>query len=68
MIRPVPMVHPCSAPQCSTLTMGAFCVEHEAAAVEPQPARSRTVAFAALVGASAGILAAFLARARLPLS
>jgi hypothetical protein len=62
------MVHACSAPQCSTLTMGTFCVEHEAVAVEPPRVRSRTVAFAALVGASAGILAAFVARARLPLS
>ena len=63
------MVHPCSAPECSTLTMGVFCVEHEAAAAVDAPtARSRTVAFAALVGASAGFLAAFVARARLSLS
>jgi hypothetical protein len=61
------MVHPCTAPECGTLTMGDFCVEHEPATVEPKPTRSRTVAFAALVVAAAGFVAAFAARARLPL-
>jgi hypothetical protein len=63
----VPIVHPCSARECSTLTMGRFCIEHEAPALEAAPARSRTVAFAALVVAAAGFVAAFAARARLPL-
>jgi hypothetical protein len=63
----VPIVHPCSSPECSTLTMGRFCLEHEALAAGSAPARSRTVAFAALVVATAGFVAAFAARARLPL-
>jgi hypothetical protein len=63
----MPIVHPCSAAECNTLTMGPYCLEHEQPAADAPPTRSRSVALAALVGATAGIAAAFVARARLPL-
>lgn len=63
----VPLVHPCSEPGCSTLTMGHLCLEHEGTRAESAPTRSRRVVSAALVGAIAGLVAAFLARARLSL-
>jgi hypothetical protein len=46
--------------------MGAYCIDHED---EPAvaPARRHPLAFAALAAAFAGVLAAFLARARLSL-
>jgi hypothetical protein len=59
----VPIVHPCAADGCTTLTMGDLCLEHEAAAEpEAEPRRPRGVAVAALVGAVAGVLAAVAAR------
>jgi hypothetical protein len=30
----MPLVHPCSEPGCSTLTIGDFCLEHEQLAQE----------------------------------
>jgi hypothetical protein len=30
----MPLVHPCSQPGCSTLTIGALCLEHEQLAQE----------------------------------
>ena len=61
------MVQPCSAAGCTTLTMGLFCLVHETVADDPVPVRSRRVATAALVGATAGLLAAYVARAKLSL-
>jgi hypothetical protein len=63
----MPIVHPCSVAECNTLTMGHYCLEHEPPPADAAPARSRSVALAAVVGATAGIAAAFVARARLPL-
>jgi hypothetical protein len=31
---PMPLVHPCSEPGCSTLTMGDLCLEHDQLAQE----------------------------------
>jgi hypothetical protein len=61
------MVHPCSAPDCSTLTMGTLCVEHECTLPAAATARPHSVAFAALACAAAGLVAALVARARIPL-
>jgi hypothetical protein len=62
----MPMVHPCSAPGCSTLTMGALCLEHEFAPALDSSGRG-SVARAALIGLAAGLAAALLARARITL-
>ena len=56
----MPLVHECTRPGCSTLTMGSLCLEHEAPA---EPEERRGVPFVAL--ALAGLVAGFLARARL---
>jgi hypothetical protein len=61
----MPLVHPCSRPGCSILTMGAYCVDHEGAA--PHESARHPLAVAALAAAVAALLAAFLARARVPL-
>ena len=58
----MPIVHPCSAAGCSTLTMGNLCLEHERVVVA-EPSK-RSVARAALIGVAAGLAAALLARAR----
>lgn len=62
----MPIVSPCSAPGCSTLTIGEYCLAHEH---PPEAAQrpGRGVALAALAAALAGLVAAFLARARLSL-
>ena len=62
----MPIVHPCTAAGCSTLTMGGLCLEHEqAAALEPAP--KRTVVRAALIGVAAGVAAGLLARVKIAL-
>jgi hypothetical protein len=33
----MPVVHPCSYPDCETLCMGDLCIEHEAAPVGTMP-------------------------------
>lgn len=61
----MPLVHACSAPGCSTITMGRYCIEHEARPAgsieEPRP---RRFAVAALAAAFAGLAAAALTLAR----
>ncbi len=57
----MPLVQECSAPGCTTLTMGRLCVEHEHPASRPK----RSLVTAAAAAALAGFVAAFLARARL---
>ena len=61
----MPLVHECGRPGCTTLTMGTFCLAHEA----PEPVagrpRPRPTALPFLAAALAGLAAAFLARARL---
>jgi len=60
----MPLVHACSSPGCSTLTMGALCLEHErdASGHEQEPQRTRFLAVAAAAAAVAGFAAAFVAR------
>ena len=60
----MPLVHECTAPGCVTLTMGSLCLEHEASAPDAPRPRRRSVVRAAVLGAAAGLVAAFLARAR----
>ena len=61
----MPLVQPCSHGACRTLTMGAYCIEHEpgAGTAEPAPASRRFAALAGLA-AVAGLAAALLVRAR----
>jgi hypothetical protein len=47
--------------------MGSLCIDHEGMCAGSARARSHRVASAAVVGAIAGLVAAFLARARLSL-
>lgn len=61
----MPLVHECGRPECSTLTMGRFCLAHERQEVAPLPPRQRLAALPFLAAALAGVAAAFLARARL---
>lgn len=63
----MPIVHPCSAPDCATLTMGTYCLACEQAPARPREPRGRGMAVAAVAGAAAGFVAAFVARARLSL-
>lgn len=64
----MPIVHPCSAAGCTTLTMGELCLEHEHVAAAPAEAAARgSVARAALIGLAAGLAAALLARVRIAL-
>lgn len=58
----MPLVQQCSHAGCSTLTMGAYCIEHESAADAPAPPSRRVAALAGLV--VAGLAAALLARVR----
>jgi hypothetical protein len=48
----VPLVQPCAFPDCSSLTMGEFCIEHEVLLDEPvltcEPLRSEEVSEPAL--------------------
>jgi hypothetical protein len=64
----MPIVHPCSAAGCTTLTMGELCLEHEHVAATQVESQGRgSVARAALIGLAAGLAAALLARARVML-
>lgn len=58
----MPLVHACSSPGCSTLTMGSLCLEHEREARGGEPRRARLLAVAAAAAAVAGFAAAFAAR------
>lgn len=62
----MPLIRSCSEPGCTTLTMGELCLAHEHALLLEQPVRRRAVPYLALVAAAAGLLAAFAARARVP--
>jgi hypothetical protein len=62
----MPIIRPCSDPGCATLTMGELCLAHEHARLAEQPLRRRAIPYVALVAAAAGLLAAFAARARVP--
>jgi hypothetical protein len=65
-MRRMPIVHPCSAAGCSTLTMGELCLEHELSALTGAGREGRgAVARAAAIGLVAGLAAALLARARI---
>ena len=55
----MPLVHQCARAGCSTLTMGSLCLEHEA----PDEPQRRGFPLVAL--ALAGLVAGFVARARL---
>jgi hypothetical protein len=64
----MPIVHPCSAAGCTTLTMGELCLEHEHVAATTVGSQGRgSVARAAAIGLAAGLAAALLARARITL-
>jgi hypothetical protein len=58
----VPMIHPCSRPECETLTMGEFCLEHEQQPDMPMTVRVRrflprlATASSLLAAATAGAL------------
>src|SRR5882724_7670510 len=60
---PMPLVHPCSEPGCSTLTIGDLCLEHEQLAEErltkrivALARRFRAPAFALAVAAVAALV------------
>jgi hypothetical protein len=60
---PMPLVHPCSEPGCSTLTMGDLCLEHDQLAQERLAKRMvalskrfRAPAFALAVAAVAALV------------
>ena len=66
----MPLVHPCSAPDCPTLTMGRLCLDHEREAALPAAAaslRTLPLPLAALLGLAAGLLAALATRLRVQL-
>ena len=59
----MPLVHPCSEPRCSTLTMGDLCLEHDQLARErlakrivALSKRFRAPAFALAVAAVAALV------------
>jgi hypothetical protein len=54
----MPLVHPCAAPGCATLTMGELCVEHELAADVRLPARARQLAPRLLTAGALAVAAA----------